>query len=257
MINSHVQIPNCVLKQFRSKKSQTVFYLSLIDAHIHSCKSSRLGTEFGYYSEKMEKLLNREIESPFSKLVRDINSFAEMRTDRIFLSDEDELTIKRYMTASMARSSLCFNSYMKSSISANLYSSQMNHDLSVYFSIQQNGGISPVIQNHHVHVIVNRCDRLFVVPRNCFYSYNRKTYTCYALPISPICVLSLVPEEYPDDYIGGDVCYLHVIEDADNIRKFNCSALQYELNFNNAFVASARPHELQELKQYLENISTP
>ena len=253
VVNSHVQIPNCILKQFRSSKSKTVFYLDLNDLRIHSCSSRRLGAERGYYSKEMEEYLNKEIDTPIAKLVSEANEFAQKRTDKIVITDEYENIIKKYMTASMARSKLCFNSFLRASFSAALFDPQINHDSAVFFSTLQNGGINPVIQNHEVHIIVNICDRVFVVPRNCFYSYERKDCTCYALPISPFCVIALVPEGYPTDYIDGEACYLHVIDNPDIIWEFNCSALNYELGYNHSFVASYRQKELQELKQLLES----
>ena len=251
LINSHIQIPNCILKQFRSPKSKTVYYLDLNDLRIRSCSSRLLGTEHGYYSKAMEEYLNREIETPFSKIVSETVLFAQKRTEKIFINDAYENTIKKYMTAAMARSRRCLNSFMKASSTAALLDPQANHDSVVLFSTLQNGGINTVIQNHEVHLIVNESERVFVVPRNCFYSFEYKECTCYALPISPICVITLVPESYPIDYYGEEACYLHVIDNANTVWEFNCSALNYEMSYNNSFVASARKQELNELLQFL------
>ena len=251
-VNSHIQIPNCILKQFRSPKSKTVYYLDLNELRIRSCSSRLLGAEYGYYSKEIEDYLNKEIESPISKLVEEINEFVKKRKQKIVITDEQENTVKKYMTASMARSQLCLNSFMKASFSAALFDPQANHDSVVRLSTLQNGGISPVIKNHEVHLIVNKSDRSFVVPRNCFYSYERKNRTCYALPVSPICVIALVPEDYPTDYIAEEACYLYVIDNPEIVKEFNCLALSYELRYNHSFVASYQQKELQELKQLLE-----
>ena len=250
-IDSHIQITNFILRNFRSPHGR-VDYLDLTTGRIRSCGSDRLGTEPDYYSAEMEKYLNKEIETPFSNLAAEVLSFVEKKIDKIVLSNEVETTVKKYVTASMARSSLCFNSYMKASITADLLEPQANHDSIVFYSTQRDGGINPLVQNSKMYLIVNLSERQFVVPRNCFYGVPRKGYTCIAVPISPLCIILLAPEKYPEEYIAGESCRLYKVFDGDIVGEMNIAALHYEWCFNHLFVASASRQELEKLKQYME-----
>ena len=252
LVNSHIQIPNCILKHFRSSSSNTVYYLNLNDWRVHSCRSSSLGTEFGYYSYEMEQYLNKEIEDPIAKLAIKVNSFAERKKDKIDITYEDEIAVKKYVTASMARSKKCLNSYFRNSYFAALAETRSNHDSIALISTQRNGGVDPLVQNREVHLIVNLSNRQFVVPRNCFYDFKDQECVLIMVPISPICVIALVPEEYPKEYIDGEVCRLHKITEAETVWEMNKQALHYEWVYNFSFIASARKQELNELKLYLE-----
>lgn len=69
-INSHIQIPNAVLKQFRDEKDpeKKVWYLDLATGEVKRSASGKLGTEKGYYSEGIEQFWSATIESPIAAL---------------------------------------------------------------------------------------------------------------------------------------------------------------------------------------------
>ena len=254
-MDSHIQLPNGVLKHFRSNEpraSGRVYYLDLNDGCIHLSGSKRLGTETGYYSEEIESYLNKEIETPFTSLAAKVRSFAEKDLDTLVLDVTVEETLKRYIVAAMARSKLALNSLMKKSVTAQFMSMQANHDDLVLISTLGNHGLIPLLQSHKMLVLVNRTDRQFVVPRNCFYTVHSQGYSCIVAPISPICALELVPEKYSGNVINGEEYRFGYIDDPNIISEMNKQALRYEYSFNQTFVASASRYELEKLKTYLE-----
>lgn len=98
--NSHIQIPNFILKQFRSSNGQ-VLHLDLDNNRIRSCSSKKLGTEYGYYSDEIEDYLNKEIENPFSDYVKTIVPFSKENKDKLQLSFKVEDACKKFVTASI------------------------------------------------------------------------------------------------------------------------------------------------------------
>ena len=66
-MDSHIQVPNSVLKRFRDKKSNSVHYLDLNTGYIRTVSSSKLGTSPDYYSAEFEQYLNREVEDSFAR----------------------------------------------------------------------------------------------------------------------------------------------------------------------------------------------
>lgn len=248
-VNSHIQIPNCILKNFRSPQSGKVFYLNLDTGHIGACGSASLGTELGYYSDEMEQYLNKEIELPFSRLTAEVISFVSEEKEKLNLPVEVETSFKKYITASMARSKFVLDIFMKGSFTSALVDMQTNHGDVVFISTKKNEGIHPSIQNHKMKVIVNSTNWQFVVPRNCFYSVRRgNTNTVWIIaPISPLCVLALAPEDY---YASTEEGILYQIKDQNEIIEMNKHALAYEYAFNKAFVAAADKKELELLQKY-------
>lgn len=89
MVNSHIQLPKFILKRFRGTDGK-VRYLTLSDLMLHSSGVKNLGTEQGYYSEDMEKYLNREVENAYSKLVDKVARFTEKKQDSFTITARDE-----------------------------------------------------------------------------------------------------------------------------------------------------------------------
>ena len=69
-VNSHIQVPNAILKQFRDEEDpeKKVWYLDLATGEVKRSASGKLGTEKGYYSEGIEQFWSATIESPIAAL---------------------------------------------------------------------------------------------------------------------------------------------------------------------------------------------
>jgi len=254
MMDSHIQLPNGILKHFRSgapEASGRVFYLDLNTSYIGLSGSGRLGTEAGYYSEEIETYLNEKIETPFTTLAAKVRAFIHENREALTLDSIDEEICKNYVAASMARSKPALDSLMTNSVTAQFMGEQANHDDLVFVSTQP-GMLSSVLKAYKMLVIVNRTARHFVVPRNCFYEVQSKGSSCIVVPISPGCVLELVPPDYSGNIVNGEECRLGYIDDPDIVCEMNRRALRYEYAFNQTFVASASRFELEQLKAYLE-----
>ena len=205
-MESHIQLPNGILKYFRSDAPGTsgrVFYLNLESGNIGLSGSCRLGTEAGYYSEEIETYLNEKIETPFTTLAAKVRSFIDEDGDTLTLALADEETCKNYVAASMARSKPALDSLMTNSVTAQFSSEQANHDDLVFISTQP-GMLSSILKAYKMLVVVNRTERQFVVPRNCFYEVQSKGSSCIVIPISSGCVLELVPPDYSGNIIDGE-----------------------------------------------------
>ena len=252
LVNSHVQIPKSVLKQFAYSNGQ-VNYLDLNNCRIRSCSPKTLGTEFGYYSEAMEQWLSSEIEGPFSELSAQINHFAADGSHDLVLPVSVEETCKKYVTASMARSEVALKAFYDKSVTAAFADDQENHDLLVYYSTVNKKGISPLIGDHQMLTLVNHTNRQFVVPRNCFYDINHKGYSCIIVPISPYCALELVPHDYSANNVNGTTVRLGIVDKPEIVEAMNIRALQVEYTYNKSFVASANREELDQLRLYIED----
>lgn len=247
--NSHIQIPNFILKQFRSKNGQ-VLHLDLDNNRIRSCGSKKLGAEYGYYSDEMETYLNKEIETPFSDYVTKIIPFAKDNIENLQLSFKVEDACKKYVTASIYRSKFAMNNFMKNSYIAFMLNEQAIHDQMVFFGMQKNNGIFPPLQSHKMSVIINKSSREFVAPRNCWYCISSEGAQCIILPISPNCALELAPEGSSCICHNGSVERLFHVDDPDDIAYMNNNALQFEYAFNHSFIASASKEELLRLQEY-------
>ena len=67
MINSHIVLSKFLLKNFEIDHS--FWYYDIDKDVVAKGHASSFNTEKGYYSDETELMLNREIETPFSKLL--------------------------------------------------------------------------------------------------------------------------------------------------------------------------------------------
>lgn len=247
-INSHIQLPNGILKQFR-ESSGRVFYLDIGEKHIGMTSTKAIGVETGYYSDKTEQYLNHEIETPFFALTAKVRAFVDGNSEVLTLPIEAENTFKKYITGSMVRSDLALNTFLDSSVTADQHSPQRNRDDLIGIATRCNAGIVPIIENYAMAILVNRTQKNLVVPRNCFYTVPFNGAECIVAPISPICALLLLPENCATNFISDGMVYIDIPHD---IEVMNIRALSYEYVFNKGIVVSISKKELEELMSFLE-----
>lgn len=134
-INSHVQIPAQILKNFRdeSDPEKKVWYLDISSGRIYKTAASKLGTSKGYYSMAGEDFWSRSLESPLGALNKKIRTFCESGTERVIVTSEDIDLVKRYIKAAAIRSDLAYKAMREESITASMFSEQDNHDALSFF----------------------------------------------------------------------------------------------------------------------------
>lgn len=245
-VDSHIQIPNGVLKHFRDSSGR-VHYLDVTTGKMGLTSSKNLGTEYGYYSDTQELFLNKEIENPLTSLASKVRLFQQNGCGTLTLPQTEEVVLKKYITSAMARSRLSLDAFLAVSETAFLCSDQQNHDDLVYFSICRNNGIAEILEDHFLVILINKTEKNLVVPRNCFYALSSQGMECIVAPISPQCALCLFPPEYAEQSHISKEYRLCVVENVEDVARMNQRALMYEYMYNKTFLASASQEELKEL----------
>lgn len=253
-VNSHIQIPNGILKQF-TDASHRVFYLDVKTGYIGLAGSKKLGTEYGYYSDEHEKFLNKEIENPLINLGAKVCKLLYDESLTISLSKEEEITLKRYIATSIARSNLALDAMQRASgkYSQLLLSTQQKHDFISGFGATRNSSVYQTFESHYLVILINKTNVNWVVPRNCFYAVSSHEIECVVAPVSPKSALCLFPPEYAENNAESLLYRLGVVNDPDFASMMNARALLYEYIYNQTFVASATKAELEKLRDYLQN----
>ena len=245
-INSHIQIPKFLLKNFRSEKGK-VLHLLIKENRISSCGADKLGIEKGYFSEEVEAFLNENIEQPFSRIVKKINLLINNERDSIVISPQDKKAVCDFLRSAIARSTKAYNEFLSQSATAIIFEKnnpQSNHDAFVCSFLQHTINSMLSLDNHRLVVLTNSSNVHFAVPRNCFYFVNSCGVACFILPISPKGVIAYVPNDYNGAALGD---YL-VVSDCKDVEYLNEVALKTELFFNGDFIVSDQKEELERLK---------
>lgn len=133
----------------------------------------------------------------------------------------------------------------KHSVTASICTEQSNHDMLACFGSRSYGPIESDLEKMDVSVLVNKTERMLVVPRNCFYLVTLQGASHMVAPVCPKGAILLMPREMA---CAGMTA---VVSDPNVIEEMNIWALCSELEFNSAFVAANSRTELELLKYEL------
>ena len=246
-INSHIQLPNCVLKYFRDggDREKKVWYLDIPSGQIRKKAAKKLGTAKGYFSQDGEKFWDQSLENPLAALNEKIRKFVATGSGSLFLSDEEIAVAKRYIKAASIRSKLAQETMIQSSLTADMLTEQQNHDALARLGMSIAGEFDQIFADMSVTVLINQTERSLVVPRNCYYAVSSLSRLTIIAPISPRCALLFLAKDYPKSF--KDSCA--IISDPAQIEQLNIFALKYEYMFNCKFVASDSQFEVEFLQR--------
>ena len=73
VVNSHIQIPKFILKNFADQNG-TLFQLDAKSMQITPGRAKSLNTKKGYFSNEIEEMMERFFETPFSKVLKSLQS---------------------------------------------------------------------------------------------------------------------------------------------------------------------------------------
>ena len=250
-IHSHIQIPKTILKHFRdeSDSEKKVWYLDVKTNQIGKKSASRLGTSKGYYSKDGESYWSKTIEDPIGKLNQQVLAFCAGEVRTTVFHPEDMEVVKRYIRAAMVRSESAFAAMKTVIANPEKYTKQQLNDALSVIGMTVVGEITNELDFDKMvaTILVNRTDRNFAVPRNCFYCVERAGYPNFIMPISPKGALLLMPRIQLEKH-GGNYC---VVDNSEQILRLNRHALKYESLLNGAFVAASCRSELEDLQMTL------
>ena len=259
-INSHVQIPKAILKNFSFRKIEFnennkpipihfVYFLDLDSKTIKKENIKTLDTIEGYYSSDMETFLST-VEGQTGELKKDARRFFE---DKIPQYDIDHNMVKKFARFAFLRSKLALKeanrptsvSYMLNLLGYNTNKTQ--EDLLMHPEALQGA-----FDDYDATVFENHSKVDFVVPRNCI--YNSK-FNCgnvvWVMPFSPRLAFFLVNKQDSCHNKKGSVINSY---DDEFIRIMNRHALGCEIKVNNCFIVSEREQELEELLPLIHQI---
>ena len=254
-INSHIQIPRFILKQFVDPAYGKVHFFDLKNGFIARQSARRLGVSKGYYSEEVEGYLNLNYEQPLSIIICSLYPLINNETDviTVYSSNDLESIVKQYVSVLMVRSNLALQSFYENSKTAMLFDEQTNHDSLVIFGTNTGGsGVASVLKDTSLQLIINDSNRKFVIPRNGYYEVTSNGFPCIFVPFHPQAAFVLRPTGQKETHKQSQ-CEAVISINEDDVYEANLRALRYENIFNEHFVAGIRTEELEELKQIWES----
>lgn len=187
-MDSHILIPKCVFKEFVNA-DKFYYKYSINSRKITKGYPKKTYTKEDYYSEAMEKALNRHIETPLKELL-DFARELPLKLDPIIVPPRIKEIALIYAKSLVARSELLFKYVTEDNDILKIATIQDQHDMVVDFAIK-NQKTDMFYDMFDISFMVNETDIPFVLPTRGQYEYTIKGVLCINIPLNPYCSLWL------------------------------------------------------------------
>ena len=243
IVNSHIQMPRCVLKRFEDAKNKFYYYdikKRIIGSNGHA---KSINTELGYFSPAVEEFLNNYVEKPFSDLLKKIDKI-DFDSASFFVPSETNETVKRFMYSLMARSQQMLTETKNNSVFFQFMSSKNQHDYAVGEGIRL-AVESNILRDYFITFAVNKSPISFVLPMMGLYSIRINNIGTSFLPISPQLSIVLVNREGKDALTKNGLISMFLITESDKTIWLNKQAFATQMITGSGYVVSVDKPSLE------------
>jgi len=242
LIDSHIQMPKVILKQFVNENKDQYIY-DFTCPWVKKGHPVSINTEKGYYSEHTEQYLNRKVETPIGKTIELLNNENVLKQDVVEIAGLDILA-KRYFYSLISRSSMMLEAVDKSSFFFQFFTEQDRHDMAVEYSMEISEKQN-LFGEHLITLFENRTEVPFVLPLCGHYTYEFDQAPCIILPLTPRHAIAMIHETATGSFMYGDgIINKLFVSKPDTIERMNRKAFIYEKENNTRGIVSSS-------KQYL------
>lgn len=253
-INSHIQMPKCILKRFEDANHRFCYYdveKNIIGTGGHA---KSLNTQIGYYSLCTEAFLNSNVEKPLSDFLKEIDAI-DFDQDVIIISSPKKDAICTFIYSLIARSPSILSKANEYEAFWSLLCEHDRHD----FAAEQ--GIilaqeKKLLNDYRLTFTYNKSVKPFVLPMIGMYSFIFHGLKHIIIPISPRLAITLIENDSNNHKENQNILQLYYVEDTAVIDQYNILAFNTQCREKAGYVVSHNKQILEELrKRTNENIN--
>ena len=256
-VNSHIQIPLCVLKEFsfsegyknelgKPERHNFVYHLCG-DKSIEKIKVEQANAEFGYYEDEVEKYLSK-LESEFCKVKSYIIKFVKSKQQAFFYKEEDVCIIKQYCSLCWVRSPHFVRQVKTKSLFIDMLANK-EQNVVIYAYLQHRNLVDDIFKNLNFSVIVNSTNINFLLPQYGIVCVAKLGLLNVYIPISTKVLLHLSHENY---VYAGKINF--GIFNETEVDKFNKTAMEIDFKHNIGSVFAKHENDITRYNDYIDNL---
>ncbi len=248
IINSHIQMPKCVLKRFENDNNSFFYYIVEKDLIGKNGHAKSINTELGYYSKNTEEFLNNNVETPFSDLLYKIDKI-DFDSPALTFEKQSEIdkTVKRFIYSLMVRSPQMIKEIKKNSVFYQFLSPQEQHDYAAEMGLSHAEEIDP-FKDYLVTFAVNKSSIPYVLPMNGVYCIIIDGMETMFLPISPELSIVLMSKEGESKIIRNNMISMLLIKDSKYTMKLNKYAFLTQKEVGKGYIVSSKRTALEKMR---------
>ncbi len=210
--------------------------------------AKRINTKFGYYSSVTEDYLNKEIETPFSKIINYLDEVDLENKSLVTLEMNIKEDVLNFVYALVARAP-SFHQMMdieKDEMFIN-FSIEEKRDFIIKTSIhiaKEQG----FINEHILTFMINKTNIPFVLSMNGIYNYTFNNSEVINLPITPYIAICFLHKDLSNRiyHKDGAISMFEIIKE-EHVMHMNEQAFKFQLRQNWGYVVCPNKDELKRL----------
>lgn len=245
-MKSHIQMPKCVFKEF-AKDNNGFYKYNIQNGVINRGFPKSTFTEEGYYSDTMEKMLNRFVETPLKKLL-DFARELSTQSLPILLDGEIKDIALVFVKSLIARSPTLYSAVQKNSFFFQFVSTQNQHDIIVNYAMREKK-MEELFDKFDISFMINETVTPFVLPTRGIYEYQINDVLCMNVPLNTQCAIFLKEKGktiHKSNYDEAEIAILP--EGFDDVAmKINSYAVQRQIQDKTGYVVCHKKEILNSL----------
>lgn len=246
MMNSHIRMPKCVLKQF-ADENHFVYFLNLQQGWIQNSHAESINTKVDYYSEDVEHFLRDNIETPLGQILKFIKSI-DQKNPAFTMDDNKKTVMKRFVYALIARSPAMLTEMNQTSIFAQFLPERDLHDQAAVIGIAE-AHKHRIFEGWEITFTANHTEIPFVLPLCGTYSFSHDGDTVFNVPVTPHYAITFMPQSVVHKYVIDGTMRLLKIVNPEQAMRFNMFALKSEQKDGNYGIAANSRKILEVIKE--------
>lgn len=250
-INSHIQMPKLLLKRFHNEYNFFYYYNVKNNFIGNHGTAESMNTEIGYYSKETEMYLQKEVETPFSKILEYLEDIELANKQTISVYSTINETILSFMYALIARAP----SFHKMMNDDNIWLHNLSIEEKRDHIIKSGINIAKennVFAEYIPTFLINNTDIPFVLSMNGIYNYTFNGHPIINLPISPTIAISLIHKNYTNRVIYNDgAIAMFETKIPELIMHMNQQAFSFQAKHQWGYVICPEREELDRLSKLI------
>lgn len=237
MVNSHIQLPHCVLEQFENDAKCLYYYDAKKERNQYQPLVSKgfaksINTAYGYYSDEIEQYLGT-IETPLGELIRFLNT-NDFDAPVFDVPINYRAVIVNYTYALIARSKAFLDRIDKSSVFFGLLNETSKHDYAVSSGIEI-FRLNKLFDEFDLSFLINKTSSPLLLPLCGMFSYSD---TFIQIPLTPFRAVMLAKRDWMAQVEEGNVLKMLSAETESDVSKLNELAYQEEMSLGRGILIS-------------------
>lgn len=232
-MDSHITLPKCILKQFADEK-QSLHCFDVAKKEYRKARARSFNTEEGHYSDEVELILNKEIETPLGTAISIIKQHCD--EDHIKLKNYEIL--KKYMHSLLCRSLEMKQTVKENTIFGQFMDPQLLHDWSAIDGLDK-AQQDKWWDDYSICLLTCSNGEEFVLPQQGYCDFLCYGQPTIIMPLTPTIACCL----YADN--NGRGCQVEMVENF--IEKVNSFSLEKQIKKGYGCVISSKKEIINNL----------